>query len=61
VKIEAHQRRIRIAMHKLNKALAEAGKDNLYVEFDPTSAEWSDLIFLDLKITEWQLIEPKKP
>jgi hypothetical protein len=57
--IEAHQRKIRLAMHRLNKALEDAGKDNLYVDFDPVTTENNDTVFLALKIREWQIDEPK--
>lgn len=61
VRVETHQRRIRKAVAALNKALADAIEDDVYLDYRPNTTENSDCILLSIRIGGWEIDEPKPP
>lgn len=61
VRVETHQRRIRLAMHKLNKALEDAKAAGVRACFDIQTADNHDREVHALGINEWLLDEPEAP
>jgi hypothetical protein len=59
VRVEAHQRRIRAAIVRLNALLDSAAEDDFYCIAEIVGTENNDHCVTSLRIIEWELDEPK--